>query len=159
MAELRAALAPGDDFATVEVLANVFLELIVAGHVAINDFAIVENCFYFLRSGIGAESERCQRGTARFASESPAGKKTGAECSARISSNGLDVDIFEAASEFESTDKKGIQENATGYAKRIRAGGFTKMTSESNDEFFKEVLRAARNVGADGSVEGLTGLG
>src|SRR5262249_6772581 len=57
MAELCAALAPGGDFGAVEMPADFFLKLVVAGHVTINDFAVVEDGFDFLRSRIRAKSE------------------------------------------------------------------------------------------------------
>ena len=55
MAELRVALAPGDDFAAIKLLADFLVKLVVAGHVAIDDFAVVEDGFDFLRCGFGAE--------------------------------------------------------------------------------------------------------
>jgi len=57
VAELCAALAPGDDFAAIEMPADFFLELIVAGHIAVDDFAVVEDGLDFLRSRIRAKSE------------------------------------------------------------------------------------------------------
>jgi len=53
VAKLGRALAPGDDFAAVEVFANFVVKLIVAGHVAIDDFAIVEDGFDVLRGRFG----------------------------------------------------------------------------------------------------------
>ncbi len=56
VAELRVALTPGDDFAAIELFADFLVKLVIAGHVAIDDFAIVEDGFNFLRSRLGTES-------------------------------------------------------------------------------------------------------
>jgi len=53
MAELGWTLAPGDDFAAVELFANFVVKLIVAGHVAVDNFTVVEDGFDFLSGGFG----------------------------------------------------------------------------------------------------------
>ena len=116
MAELRAALAPGDDFSAMEMFADFFVHVIVAGHVVIDDLAIVQDSFDFLRAGFGTEGKRSERGAARVSGEFFASKKTCTESRAGVACNGLDVDIFEAAAEFEGTDEKDVGEDSAGKA-------------------------------------------
>src|SRR5215475_9221254 len=108
MTKLRAALAPGDDFAAVEMFADFFLKLIVAGHIAIDDLAVVEDGFDLLRSRIGAKRKGCKRGAARMASEFLAREKAGAEGRACVTGNWLDVNILKAAAEFKGADDQNI---------------------------------------------------
>ena len=63
MAKFRAPLAPGDDFAASEVLADLILKLIVAGKIVVNDFAVVQNRFDLLRSRFRAQSKRSDLST------------------------------------------------------------------------------------------------
>ncbi len=58
MAEFGRALAPGDDFATVELFANFVVKLVVTRHVAVDNFTVVEDGFDFLSDGFGAERQR-----------------------------------------------------------------------------------------------------
>ena len=146
MAELRAPLAPGDDFAAIELFADFFVELIIAGHIAIDDFAVVENGFDFLRCRLGAEGQGGQLCSARMAGEFLAGKKTRAERGAGVSRHGLDINIFEAAAKFKCTDEKYIQKHAAGEAERIGAGAFAEIIGKRNYKFFEMVLRAASDI-------------
>ena len=57
MAEFAASLAPGDDFPAIEEMDSFLEQLIVAGRIFVNNFAVVENGFDFLRSRFRAESE------------------------------------------------------------------------------------------------------
>ena len=153
MAKLGRALAPGDDLAAFEMFADFVVELIVAGHIAVDDFAVVEDGFDFLRGGLGAESERVEWSAAGVAGKFFASEKTGAERGAGVSGDGLDVDIFEAAAQFKRADKEDVEEDATCETERIGGSGFAKIIGDGDYEFFEIVLRAARDICADVSVE------
>lgn len=153
MAEFRAALAPGDDFAAIEVFADFVMNLIVAGHIAIDDFAVVEDGFDFLRGRLRAESERSEGSAAGMASEFFAREKTGADRGAGISCNGLDMNIFETAAKFQRADKEHIQKDPTGNAERICARRFAEMIGKGEDEFLEKILSAASDVGAERSID------
>ena len=60
----------------------------------------------------------------------------------------MDINILEAGAEFESTDKKNVEENATGEAEIISGGFASEILGKSNDKFFDEILCAAGDVGA-----------
>src|SRR5579859_754598 len=139
LAELRAALAPGDDFAAIEMFADFFLNLVVAGHVAIDNLAVVENGLDFLRSRFGSKGERGERSAAGVACEFFAGEESSAEGSARVASDGLDVNIFEATAELQSANEEDVQENTAGEAKIVSGGFAAEIAGESDDEFFEEI--------------------
>ena len=61
MAEFAASLAPGDDFSAIEKLDSFLEQLVIAGRIFVNNFAVVENGFDFLRSRLGAEGKRSKR--------------------------------------------------------------------------------------------------
>lgn len=88
-----------------------------------------------------------------------ASEKTGAEGGSGIAGNGLDVNIFEAATQFERANEKDIEENSTGEAEGIGGCGFLEILRERDDEFFEEVLRAAGDVCAKRGIERRAGFG
>ena len=159
MAKLRAPLTPGDDFAAMEMFADFFLELIVAGKIVIDDFAVVEDGFDFLRSGFGAESERSKRRAAGVTREFLTGKKACAESGAGVAGNRLDINVLEAAAKFESTDEKDVLEDPTREAKFVGCGFAAEIRGERDDDFFKKVLGAASDVCAKRRIERRTRLG
>src|SRR5438309_8955424 len=146
MAELGRTLAPGDDFAAIELLADFAVELVVARHIAIDDFAVVEDGFDFLRSGFGAKGECGEWRAAGVAGKFFAREKAGAEGGPGVSGNGLDVDTVETAAKFECAHEQHVQKNTTGEAEEVCCGGFTKILGERDDEFFERVLRASRDI-------------
>ncbi len=159
MAELRAALTPGDDLAAAEVFADFLLKLVVAGKIVVDDFAVVEDGLDFLRRGFGAKGERRERRAARMAGKFFAREKTGSESSAGVSGYGLDVDIFEAAAEFEGADEKDVGKDSAGEAEFVGSGFAAEICGERDDEFFEEILRTARDVGASGGIKLCTRFG
>ena len=58
MAEFGRTLAPGDDFAAVELFANFVVELVVTRHVAVDNFTVVEDGLDFLSGWFGTERQR-----------------------------------------------------------------------------------------------------
>src|SRR3981189_168847 len=134
MAEFRAPMTPGHNFAALELFADFFVEMLFAIGVLVDDLAVVEDGFDFLGSGLGAESECCQRSAAGVAGESPAREKPRAERGAGVAGDWLHVDMLVAAAQLEGADEKDIEKDPPGEAERIGSGGFAEVACKLNDK-------------------------
>src|SRR5882762_11247777 len=97
MAEFAAALAPGNDLAAVKMMGRFFEKLVFAGRILVNNFAVVEDRFDFLRSGLRAERKRSERRAARTSGNFFACQECCAKRCASVSGDRLNKDVAEAA--------------------------------------------------------------
>src|ERR1700758_4252419 len=97
MTEFAASLAPGYDFAAIEMMDGFFDELLFAGRVFVNDFAVVQYGLDFLRRGFRAQCERSQRRSAGAAGGFPTRKKCRAQRCSGVAGNRLNVDVAKTA--------------------------------------------------------------
>ena len=148
MAEFGASLAPGDDLVALKKLNGLIDGLIFAGEIAIGNFAVVEDGFDFLGSGLHAERKTGQRSAAGVALEFFAQEISGAERGAGIAGNSLNVNTREGAAAFERVDEKNIQEDSAGKTERRGAGLLLEIGSKLEDHFFEIILGAAGEIGA-----------
>src|SRR5258708_36889858 len=105
MAEFAAAMAPGDNFAAVKMMGRFFEKLVFAGRIFVNNFAIVENRFDFLRSGLRAERKRSERSAPRVPGGFFSREECRAEPGARVSGDRLNKHVPEPAALFEGANQ------------------------------------------------------
>src|SRR5215467_4032248 len=127
MAELGATLAPADNFSTVQLARSFREQFVLAIQVFIDDFAVVQHGFDFVRRGFGTESKRTEGRPARAASRFFARQERGTERSSCITRDRLHVNVAETAPLFECSYQQNILKNAARQTKRVRSNLFAKV--------------------------------
>ena len=152
MAEFGATLTPGDDLVAAKKLNGLIDGLVFAGKIAIRDFAVVEDGLDFLGSGLHAEGEAGEGRAAGIAVEFFAEEIGGAQGSAGVARDRLNINVREGAAAFEGVNEKNVQENAAGETQGLSVGLFLKVGSELESNFLEIILGAAGEIGADNRI-------
>src|SRR5258707_2673102 len=127
MAELAASLAPGDDFAAIEMMNSLFDQLVFAGRIFVDNFTVVEYRLDFLGRGFRAECERGQWRASGAASGFFARQERCAERCTGVARDRLNVNIAKAAALLECADQQDILKNSPRETERIGASRFAEV--------------------------------
>src|SRR5574340_336526 len=84
MAEFGAALAPGDDLVSLQNAGGLSDDLLLAGEIAVGNFAVIEDRLHLLRSRRRAQGESDEWGAAGVAGDFLAQQVGGSQSRARV---------------------------------------------------------------------------